>query len=266
MKLRLTAVLSLLAFSSPARAQNEKDFSAYFGSVFTTTGAAAIIAEPPMLGDSVGSWGLVPSYTHESFGDFGTTGAFNDVSANVFGGTIYASFLRGRLGLTATGGYINPSCPDGFDCKGFATIGGSVLYRLLRAEVRTDSGGRFTLSLRAAGGYAFAPDSDRYVSASVGVPLAISGRTTEAGYRVMGFLTPGLTWGSLKTVLLESEGNVIVPIDEHGVRGVLSGGLALMPVGAGVGVHLGFQRIFVDHAGAQFSAALSWNLPQLGDR
>jgi len=59
---------------------------------------------------------------------------------------------------------------------------------------------------------------------------------------------------------------VIVPIDEHGVRGGLSGGLAFVPVRAGVGVHLGFQRIFVDHAGAQFSAALSSNLPELRDR
>jgi hypothetical protein len=265
MKLRLSAVLLLLAIASSARAQNVKDFAAYFGSIFTTTGAAATMAEQPMLGDSTNIWGLAPNYTHESLGDFGTAGAFGDVSANVYGGSLYASFLHGRLGLMATGGYINPSCRDGFDCKGFATVGGSVLYRLLRNSVTSDyGGGRFTMSLRAAGGYAFAPDSDRYVSASVGVPLALS--APEGSYRIVGFLTPGFTWGSLKTVLLESGGSVIVPIDEHGVRGVLSGGVGFVPSGAGVGLHLGFQRIFVDHAGTQFSAALSWNLPRLGDR
>jgi hypothetical protein len=264
MKRRIFPVLLLLAFSSPARAQNVHDFSAYFGSIFTTTGAAAVMAEQPMLGDSTNIWGLAPLYTHESFGDFGGGGAFGDVSANVYGGSIYASFLRGRLGLTATGGYIDPKCLDGVDCTGFATIGGSLLYRLLRTSVVSDyEGGRFTMSLRVAGGYAFAPDSDRYVSASAGIPLAFS--APEGTCRIVGFLTPGFTWGSLKTVLLESGGNVIAPIDEHGVRGVLSGGVAFVPSAAGVGLHLGFQRIFVDHAGTQYSAALSWNLPRLGD-
>lgn len=250
--------------AAPLRAQNVHDVAAYFGTAFSTPGAAATIAEQPISGDNINTWGIAPFYTHESLGDFGAVTPFGDVSVNVFGGSLYASVLGGRLGLVATGAYLNPRCPDGFDCKGFATAGGTALLRLLRAPIGTDSGANVTLSLRASGGWAFAPDSDRYASATVGVPIALS--AAEGNYRVIAFVTPGLTWGTLKTLVPNANLDSLVLFHHDGVRGMISGGVAVVPSRSGVGVHLGFQRIFVDHAGTQFSVALSWNMPKLGDR
>jgi hypothetical protein len=264
MKTHSSAAILLLTLAAPLRAQNVHDVAAYFGTIFSTPGAAATIAEQPILGDNIDTWGITPFYTHESFGDFGAVTPFGGVSANVFGGSLYASLFSGRLGLVATGAYIDPRCPEGFDCKGFATAGGTALLRMLRAPIGTDPGSNVTLSLRAAGGWAFAPDSDRYVSASVGLPIALS--AVEGSYRIVAFVTPGLTWGTLRTLVPNASLDSLVRFHHDGVRGMLSGGIAFVPSREGVGVHLGFQRIFVDHAGTQFSAALSWNLPKLGDR
>jgi hypothetical protein len=264
MSTHTSAAILLLTLAAPLPAQNVHDVAAYFGTAFSTPGAAATIAEQPILGDNIDTWGIAPFYTHESLGDFGAVTPSGDVSVNVLGGSLYASLFSGRLGLVATGAYINPSCPDGFDCKGFATAGGAALYRLLRAPIGSDSGANVTLSLRASGGWAFAPDSDRYASASVGVPIALS--AAEGSYRVVAFVTPGLTWATLKTLVPNANLDSLVLFHHDGVRGMLSGGVAFVPSRAGVGVHLGFQRIFVDHAGTQFSVALSWNLPKLGDR
>jgi hypothetical protein len=264
MKIPASAATLLLTFAAPVRAQNVHDVAAYFGSVLSTPGAAATVAEQPILGDNIDTWGLSPFYTHESLGGFGTLSPFGTVSTNVFGGSLFASILGGRLGLVATGAYINPNCPDGFACKGFATVGGTALLRLLRAPMETDPGARVTLSLRAAGGWAFAPDSDRYASASVGVPIALS--ASEGAYRVVAFVSPSLVWGTFKTLVPSADLNSLVLFDHEGVRGMLSGGLAFVPSRSGVGVHLGFQRMFVDHAGTQYSVALSWNMPKLGDR
>jgi hypothetical protein len=177
MRTYFSVVGLLIMLAAPLCAQNEKDVAAYLGSVLSTPGAAATLAESPLLGDKTNAWGIAPFYTHVDLGDFGDLSAIGldgSLSANVFGGTLYASGIGGHLALAVTGAYLNPSCPDGIDCEGFATIGGSGTVRLLRAAVATDSGARITLSLRGAGGYAFAPGSDRYQSASLGVPLALS--------------------------------------------------------------------------------------------
>lgn len=205
-------------------------------------------------------------YTHLDFGGYGAASGtgIDPVHGNAFGGSVSGSLFKGRLGLSAMGGYLVPSCPSGVACSGFASVGGTAIYRLLRAPIMGDSGGRVTLSLRGSGARAFAPDSDKYVSATVGLPIAFSAPEGKS-YRIVGFVAPGIAWASLETHVLNDVGE-IAPFDHDGARGMLSGGIGLMPRGSGVGVSIGFQRIFVDQAGTQFGATLTWNMPQLGDR
>lgn len=263
---RTLSVLAALSLATiPARAQTVHDVAAYFGTAYTT-GIEIPRVEQPMLGDNNSVWGMHAFYTHESYGDFGTLQglAAGNVSGNAFGASASASFLDGRLGLSAMGGYLVPSCPSGVTCNGFASAGGSAIFRLLRAPISTDSGGRVTLSLRASAAWAFAPDSDRYVSATVGTPIAFSAPEGR-NYRVVGFVTPGLAWATVKT-LVPNFADSLVVFHHDGVRGMISGGVGFMPTGSGVGVSVGVQKIFVSHCGAQFGATLTWNMPRLGDR
>lgn len=262
--MRRMLCVALLVVAIPARAQTVHDLAAYFGTAYTT-GIEAPHVEQPMLGDQWNVWGVHAFYTHLSFGDFGGASGTGVPSAtgNAYGGSVSASFLEGTLGVTAMGGYLVRSCPADVACAGFTVVGGNALYRLLRAPIAGDSDSRVTVSLRAAGGWAFAPDSDRYYSFNVGIPIALSA-PEGSNYRIVGFLTPGLTGASLKTVTFDAGGSP-TPFHHDGTRGMLSGGVGFVPTRAGVGLDLGFQKIFVDHSGTQFSASLTWNLPRLGD-
>ena len=265
MKRTAAALSILLLVSNRASGQTVHDLASYFGTAYTT-GIEIPRVEQPMLGDKLDTWGLHAFYTHESYGDFGTLAgaAAGNVSGNAFGASASASFLDGRFGVSAMGGYLVPSCPTGVTCSGFASAGGSAIFRLVRAPLEGDSGSRITLSLRGSGAWAFAPDSDKYVSATVGLPIAFSapeGRT----HRVVGFVTPGLAWASVKTLTPNANDSLVV-FHHDGVRGMVSGGLGFMPTGSGVGISVGVQKIFVSHGGAQFGATLTWNMPRLGDQ
>jgi len=240
----------------PASAQNVHDLSAYLATVLTTTGASPVV-DAPMLGDSVNVFGVQALYTHLTFGDFGDLGPVGSVRADAFGGAVEASFLGGRLGIGANAAYIVPDCPIGFECRGNASAGGSAIVRLANAAVG-DSAGRVTLSVRTAGSWSFDAGSDRYASATVGAPIAFSAR--EGHYRILAFGAPGIAWGSLKTkTFVNPQTGELGPFDHSGARGMLSGGIGFLPDRAGVGVQIGFQKIFVSQAGAQYGAALTWS-------
>jgi hypothetical protein len=260
---RTLAVLIALALPLAAHAQSVHDAAAYLGTAFTT-GIDAPRVEQPMLGDTTNVWGVHAFYTHIGFGLFQPFNTIGPVKANAFGGAVSTSLLSGRLGLAVMGGYLSPSCSAGETCNGFADIGGDALFRILRAPIETDSAARITVSLRGATGWAFAPDSDKYVSATVGLPIAFSAPEGR-GHRIVGFVTPGLAWGTVKT-LVPNFADSLVVFHHDGVSGMLSGGVAYLPTASGVGLSLGFQKLFVSNAGTQFSAALTWNMPRLGDR
>lgn len=253
----LLALASLAAFAAASSSQTAHDVAAYLATVRTTTGGATPVVESPMLGDSINTFGLQALYTHVTFGDFGET-PFGAERADVFGGAAFASIFGGRLGLTGSAAYLAPDCPIGLVCRGNGTAGASATMRLANAAVG-DPGGRVTLSLRAAGGWSFDAGSDRYTSATAGLPIAFS--AAEGRYRVAAFLSPGFAWGSVKTreLVLDDEGDFFQPFDHSGARGMLSGGVGFVPDAGGVGFHIGFQRIFMTRGGAQFGAALSWS-------
>ena len=253
----LLALAGLAAIATAARSQTAHDVAAYLGTVRTTTGATTPVIESPMLGDSINTFGLQTLYTHVTFGDFGET-PFGAERADVFGGGLFASIFGGRLGVTASAAYLAPDCPIGLVCRGNGTGGGSVTMRLANAAVG-DPGGRVTSSLRAAGGWSFDAGSDRYASATVGAPIAFSAQ--EGRYRIAAFLSPGMAWGSVKTteLVISDFGDFMQPFDHSGARGMLSGGVGFVPDGAGVGVHIGFEKVFMTRGGAQFGAALSWS-------
>lgn len=252
----LCAALTCGARQAPG--QTVHDVSAYFGSALTTTGATTPIVDLPMLGDSVNVFGVQALYTHLSFGDFGTLGPIGSVRADAFGGAAYTSVLAGRIGISANAAYIVPDCPIGLNCRGNASIGASAIVRVANAAVG-DSAGHITLSFRGAGAWSFDAGSDRYASAMATTPIAFSAR--EGSYRIVLFGAPGVAWGSVKTRTFVSTdtGTVLEHFDHTGARGMISGGLGFVPERAGIGVDIGFQKIFVDHAGSQYGAALTWS-------
>jgi hypothetical protein len=136
------------------------------------------------------------------------------------------------------------------------------------------SGSRVTVSLRsAAAGSGTDGNYVKYVSATAGLPIAIS---APAGtYRIVGFLTPGITWASVKApgfIVPPSRPDTISQIigggsfQHDGGSGMLSGGLGLAPSTSGLGMSLGFQRIFVRRARTQFGATLTYKLSGRSNR
>jgi len=256
---RLLVFLTLAAVcaSHTAPAQTAHDVSAYLATARSVTGSEATVVDAPMLGDTVNVFGIQALYTHVTFGDFGET-PFGAERADLFGGALFGSLLGGRLGLTGSAGYLVPDCPIGIVCRGNGSAGASATMRLANAAMG-DSAGRVTLSLRAAGAWSFDAGSDRYTSATVGAPIAFS--AGEGNYRIAMFVSPGLAWGSLKTrlLVLEDEGSFFQPFNHSGTRGMLSGGLGFMPDRGGIGLHLGFEKVFMTRGGAQYGAAITWS-------
>lgn len=253
----LLAASAAFALSSHrVSAQNVHDLSAYLGTVLTSAGASPIV-DAPMLGDSVNVFGVEALYTHLTFGDFGSLGPIGSLRADAFGGAASTSLFGGRLGVSASAAYIVPDCPIGLECRGNGSAGGSAIIRLANAAVG-DSAGRVTLSLRGAGAWSFDAGSDRYASATASTPIAFSAR--EGSYRIVAFAAPGFAWGSLKSrTFVNPETGELGPFDHSGARAMLSGGLGFVPDRAGIGVHVGFQKIFVTGAGAQYGGGLTWS-------
>jgi hypothetical protein len=257
----------LITVPAPARAQDAHGVAAYFGTAFTTGGEAPHV-EQPVVGDNVDTWGLHAYYTHQSASYWGTPDPFGAFHFDALGGSVSASFLSGRLGLEGTAGYYTFSCAPRLDCKDGVMGGGSAIFRLLRVPLSFDSGSRVTMSFKGAAAWSGTGGSDfKYVSANAGVPIALA--VPEGTYRVVGFLTPGMTWASMKApVRVQTQfGSINIGSFQHaGVRGMLSGGIGLVPSARGVGLSLGFQHIFVRQARTQFGATLTWSMPKSGDR
>jgi hypothetical protein len=264
-------VVSLIPMlTAPLRAQNVHDVAAYFGTALTS-GIEPARVEQPMLGDNVNVWALHPFYSHQSASYWGSSDPFGPFGVNAFGVSVSTSILAGRLGVEAMGGYLSffsCACTNGF------SGGGSALLRIWRAPFPFISGSRVTVSLRSAvAGSGTDANYAKYVSATVGLPIAISKQV--GAYRVVGFLTPGIAWASVKApgfIVPPSKPDTIPQIigggsfQHDGGSGMLSGGLGLAPSTRGVGISLGFQRIFVRRARSQLGAAISWNISEFGRR
>jgi hypothetical protein len=263
------ALLAILA--APLGAQNVHDVAAYFGTALTS-GIEPPGVEQPMLGDNVNVWTLNPFYSHQSASYWGSSDPFGAFGVNAFGGSVSTSILAGRVGIEAMGGYLSFSC--GSRCTGGFTGGGSALLRVLHAPLPFISGSRVTVSLRsAAAGSATDGNYVKYVSATAGLPIAISAPAST--YRIVGFLTPGITWASVKApgfIMPPSRPDTISQIigggsyQHDGGSGMLSGGLGLAPSTSGLGMSLGFQRIFVRRARTQFGATLTYKLSGRSNR
>jgi hypothetical protein len=67
--------------------------------------------------------------------------------------------------------------------------------------------------------------------------------------QVVSFLAPGFGYGRL------AEGDE----NESGTRAALGGGVGLLNIGGGLGVNLGFRKIFLEEAPTQWGLGLSWS-------
>jgi hypothetical protein len=260
----ILAALGIAPFAVPAAAQTNSELAGYLGTLVTPAGALPGWVAPTMADVNGDAFGLRAEYGRVQLE------SSPPINANTFGGSIDLLIAKGRIALSATGGYLFPECPTGAggvlvgaNCSGFAIAGAELLARLIRyhVDVARDTG-ELTVSLSARGGRAF-PDNSTVYSYGAGVPFAIAtyvGRST----RFVPFITPGVTWGHVETDVPSGSG--APRLDATGTRFVLSGGVAFIGAHSGLGLHATVNRIFVEGARTQFGFALSWNSIAIGRR
>jgi hypothetical protein len=197
----------------------------------------------------------------------------------------------GAATVGITGGYLDYSCDvsdllegisdSGFDCKGGVIVGASAAAPVLRAPVGSAGTSRFMLGLEGSIGFGAgdivrtrftASDEDASsqtfelrikgtsYAAALGLPLALP--ATSGGITFIPHLVPRVAYGHAK---LEARANVpalgadFLNAEDGAVRFMLGGGIGVLFNRPGVGLHLGFQRVFAEGAktlvGAGFSFA-----------
>ena len=224
------AVGALLLGTSPAAgAQDIEDFVAFAGLTRTPVGAFA-----PLSPRSEGRPTFDLRYGRMKFdGD--------DDAVNNFG--IGGSFAAGPTTLHLSGGVL--TCNG---CRSLVMLGADLTAALATRPLGTNGNADFSVALQPSIGYGKGTGDDGVTALSVGLglPLSISiGRGD--GARVVPFLTPGYGYGRLS-----GSGD-----EDSGTRTMLGGGLAFTNLGGSMGIHLGFQKVFLEDAPTTFGLGFS---------
>lgn len=203
-----------------------------------------------------------------------------DISRRSFGAGVDIPAGNATLGFTA--GVQDFACPDeedyGFvvltyDCKK-SFMGGASFGMPLVTSAMGDQGATVGLGLQATVGYGTGDDligltmddgtttesfsaSVSGLSATLGVPLSLVAKS--GGISVVPHLTPRFGWGRA-TMKLEDSTNPSANEEEteSGTRFMLSGGVGVFFQG-GLGLTLGFQKVFIEDASATIGLGVSWN-------
>jgi hypothetical protein len=135
------------------------------------------------------------------------------------------------------------------DCDGTKMGGVDYSRTLMSRPVGASTTTNFSLGIHPAFGYA-KPDEGEgsAMSFAVDMPVGMSFDMSN-GMQVVSFLSPGYGYGRLSA---EDE-------SESGTRPVMGGGVGLLNIGGGLGVNIGFRKIFLDEAPTQWGLGLSWN-------
>jgi len=205
------------------------DAAAYAALLSTPIAGVAPLASPTMTNQPQLKIGVDASYGRIGFGGG---------SINGYLGSLTIPMGDGRLAVS--GGYQAASCES---CSGNSIFG--VRYEHgLTALVHSEA---TRLELGSQFGVGFAKPSDATVVAgSIGVPLSLAqraGRTT-----VVAFATPAVGIGAIT-----AGGDT-----ESGARFLLGGGVGVLDIAPGVGLHVGFQKVFIDGGKTMLGAGLSW--------
>ena len=234
MKKFITAVAAaalVVGASAPAAAQEAGDVAAFFALVNTPYGALPAVA-------SHGNAGFALDVR---YGRYSIDAADLDVSTIGLGGNF--NLAGGRMGIM-----LGRSTAK--DVDGSINMGGVDYHRsLMSAPVGASTTSTFNLGLHPALGYGKDSEGDGSVTSfAVDMPVGMS-FGAKSGMQVVSFIAPGFGYGRM------SDGTD----SEGGTRAALGGGIGLLNVGGGLGVNLGFRKIFLDEAPTQWGLGLSWS-------
>jgi hypothetical protein len=217
------AVLALTALARPttATAQDINDIAAFAALTFTPTGGLVPLP-PPITGR--GSAFLL-RYGMLDFSNGGPT-----LHHFVAGGDFAVS--RGRFGAAL--GY---STCDG--CEGNIMAGMDYTASLTE--------GKAMVAVRPAIGFSKPTEgSGSALSLGVSLPLGVD-LSSGQGAHLIPYLVPGVGYGRVSG---DDD-------SESGTRPMLGGGFAIMARQSGLGVHFGFNKVFVEDGETTFGLGLS---------
>ena len=233
MKKFITAVaaVALVGASVPAAAQDAGDVAAFLALVNTPYGALPAVHSASNAGFAL----------DVRYGRYSIDALDMDASTIGLGGNF--NLAGGRMGIMLGRQTVK-------DADGSVNMGGVDYNRnLMSAPIGASTTTSFNLGLHPAFGYGkFSEGDGSAMSFAVDMPASIS-IGTKSGMQVVSFLAPGFGYGRL------AEGDE----NESGTRAALGGGVGLLNIGGGLGVNLGFRKIFLEEAPTQWGLGLSWS-------
>jgi hypothetical protein len=224
-------VAALLAVPAAGVSAQNNDIAAFFALTFTPTGALPPMLTPSMVGDVRGGSDVLLRYGRYTFR--GSDEAIHNLGVTLDLPTQGAT----RFGLTA--GF--QAC-DG--CDGLLMIGGDFHAPLVRAAGPTPLA--IGLEPSVGLGRGLGDDAGTAVSAALGLPVSLTASLAGGG-RLIPFLTPGAGFG-----LITDDGD-----SESGIRFTLGGGVGFY-TDAGVGINLGYKKIFIDDGPTQWGVGVAF--------
>ena len=236
MNARFLAPLAALAvgvLARPAAAQDIGDVAAFLGLVTTPVGSLPPLPPPPPVAVDRAA----PPRFHLRYGRWKFDG--DDDAQHTIGAG--ARFAAGGGQGTLSAAYT--TC-DG--CDGILGLGLDVTAALVRPTGGQASA--FSVGVRPGLGVARGLGDDDFTafSASLGLPLGLHVRSA-GGAEFVPYLVPGFGFGRVS-----GDGDA-----ESGTRFMLGGGVGVANLSGALGVHVGFQRIFLEDAPTQFGVGLS---------
>ena len=234
------AGVALVAFASQnASAQvSEKDLAAYGALMATPHGALPAVASPLMAGEARAAAALDVRYGRYSFDVAGQDVAVNNIG---LGGN-FAAGDRGRVGFMLG----RSTCEN---CESTTMAGVDYSMSLFSHPVGTSTSSSLNIGLHPAFGYGKQSNNDgNAMSVALDVPVSYA-MGMKSGMHFVSFLAPGMGYGRM------SDGITSL----SGTRTSLGGGVALLNIGNGLGMNLGFRKVFLDEAPTQWGLGMSWS-------
>ena len=204
-----------------------------------------------------------------------------DITRRAFG--VGADIPMGTATLGLIGGLQHFSCPGqedlgggaslDFDCRQ-AYMGGASFDLPLVRSTMGDQGAGLTMGLQMTAGYGLANEvvkikfDDGFnnrssitigmngTSATIGLPVSLVAKS--GNYSVVPHLTPRFGWGSAEMKAEFSDDPASNAEEtESGTRFMLGGGVGVY-FQNGVGVTLGFQKVFIEDGSAAIGLGVTW--------
>jgi hypothetical protein len=234
---KLVSSLGLIASLTPAlvAAQSDKAVVAYLTLIETPPGALPPTVSAPMLGRTMTSTDFAIRYGYVSL-----------EGASLHTGALTLGIPAGpKATIALTAGYQGVRC-DG--CDGHFVAAAKAEGRLSSSVLGTGAEAPH-LNVGLSGELGFGkPSGGTLLSLTAGLPVAmISGSPT---LRIAPYLVPAFGFGRAT-----GGGD-----SENGSRFLLGGGLMFHNEQNGVGVNLGFQKIFIDQGDTVLGISLSFGL------